>query len=155
MNSTKKYLALTAAALLSLAGCGKELAPMGAEMTVEATLGALTKVSADGSAFTIGDQIAVYAWLGSATKNPTTRVVDGVVNTFDGSKWTPATMMRWQVTDDPHYFLGVYPAPKAAIADRRRRAARVPPRDGAPGRESALPQRMAFRAGGEQRQRQR
>ena len=117
MNSTKKYLALTAAALLSLAGCGKELAPMGAEMTVEATLGALTKVSADGSAFTIGDQIAVYAWLGSATKNPTTRVVDGVVNTFDGSKWTPATMMRWQVTDDPHYFLGVYPAPKAAIAD--------------------------------------
>ena len=117
MNSTKKYLALTAAALLSLAGCGKELAPMGAEMTVEATLGALTKVSADGSAFTTGDQIAVYAWLGSATKNPSTRVVDGVVNTFDGSKWTPATMMRWQVTDDPHYFLGVYPAPKAAIAD--------------------------------------
>ena len=90
---------------------------MGAEMTVEATLGALTKVSADGSAFTTGDQIAVYAWLGSATKNPTTRVVDGVVNTFDGSKWTPATMMRWQVTDDPHYFLGVYPAPKTAIAD--------------------------------------
>ncbi|MCR5071495.1 MAG: fimbrillin family protein, partial [Bacteroidales bacterium] len=115
MNRTKILFAIAAALLL--AGCGKELAPMGAEMTVEATLGALTKVSADGSAFTTGDQIAVYAWLGSATKNPSTRVVDGVVNTFDGSKWTPATMMRWQVTDDPHYFLGVYPAPKAAIAD--------------------------------------
>ncbi len=111
-----KYLTL-AAALLALAGCNKELAPEGAEMTVEASVSAPTKVSADGGAFTSGDQIAVYAWLGGATQMPATRVVDGVVNTFDGTKWTPATMMRWQVTDNPHYFLGVSPAPAAAIAD--------------------------------------
>ena len=116
MNRITKYLTL-AAALLALAGCNKELAPEGAEMTVEASVSALTKVSADGGAFTSGDQIAVYAWLGGATEMPATRVVDGVVNTFDGSKWTPATMMRWQVTDDPHYFLGVCPVPTAAISD--------------------------------------
>ena len=116
MNRITKYLTLTAA-LLALAGCNKELAPEGAEMTVEASVSALTKVSADGGAFTSGDQIAVYAWLGGATEMPATRVVDGVVNTFDGTKWTPATMMRWQVTADPHYFLGISPAPTAAITD--------------------------------------
>ena len=115
MNRTKILFSI--AALLALAGCGKELAPMGAEMTVEASVCALTKVSAAGDAFTTGDQIAVFAWLGSATQNPSTRVVDGVVNTFDGTSWTPASQMRWQVTDDPHYFLGVSPAPKGAIAD--------------------------------------
>ena len=114
MNKYNIYLAI---AVLLLAGCGKELAPMGAEMTVEASVCALTKVSAAGDAFTTGDQIAVFAWLGSATQNPSTRVVDGVVNTYDGTKWTPASQMRWQVTDDPHYFLGVSPAPTAAIAD--------------------------------------
>ena len=116
MNRITKYLTL-AAALLALAGCNKELAPEGAEMTVEASVSALTKVSAAGDAFTAGDQIAVYAWLGGATQMPATRVVDGVVNTFDGTKWTPASLMRWQVTDDPHYFLGVSPAPTAAITD--------------------------------------
>ena len=113
----KRYNIYLAIAALLLAGCGKELAPMGAEMTVEASVCALTKVSAAGDAFTTGDQIAVFAWLGSATQNPSTRVVDGVVNTYDGTKWTPASQMRWQVTDDPHYFLGVSPAPTAAIAD--------------------------------------
>ncbi|MCR5071494.1 MAG: fimbrillin family protein [Bacteroidales bacterium] len=114
MNKYNIYLAI---AVLLLAGCGKELAPMGAEMTVEASVCALTKVSAAGDAFTAGDQIAVFAWLGSATQNPATRVVDGVVNTFDGTSWTPASQMRWQVTDDLHYFLGVSPVPTAAIAD--------------------------------------
>ena len=116
MNRTKILFSI--AALLALAGCGKEpMAPEGGSITVEATLGAATKVSAAGDAFTTGDQIAVYAWLGGATTNPATRVVDGVVNTFDGTSWTPATMMRWQVTADPHYFLGVYPASKAPGSD--------------------------------------
>ena len=113
----KRYNIYLAIAALLLAGCNKEPAPVGAEMTVEATLGAATKVSAGGDAFTAGDQIAVYAWMGSATANPATRVVDGVVNTFDGTSWTPAAMMRWQVTNDPHYFLGVYPATKAPGSD--------------------------------------
>ena len=116
MNRITIYLTL-AAALLALAGCNKEPVADGGAITVDATLGAATKVSADGDAFTSGDQIAVYAWLGGATQMPDTRVVDGVVNTFDGTKWTPASMMRWQVTDDPHYFLGVSPVPTAAITD--------------------------------------
>ena len=117
MKMKVKYLTL-AAALLALAGCNKEpVAADGGAITVEATLGAATKVSAAGDAFTSGDQIAVYAWLGSATQMPDTRVVDGVVNTFDGTSWTPATMMLWQLTDAPHYFLGISPAPTATIFD--------------------------------------
>ena len=115
MNRTKILFSI--AALLALAGCGKEPAPMGAEMTVEATLGAATKVSAGGDAFTAGDQIAVYAWTGNATTNPATRVVDGVVNTFDGTTWTPASPMLWKNAHDTHYFLGVYPASKAPGSD--------------------------------------
>ena len=114
----RKKILFTIATLLLLAGCAKEPVPAdGGAITVEATLGAATKVSAGGDAFAAGDQIAVYAWTGSATANPATRVVDGVVNTFDGSSWTPATPMRWQVTNDPHYFLGVYPASKAPGSD--------------------------------------
>ena len=114
----KKYTLFLAIAALLLAGCAKEpVAPDGGAITVEATLGAATKVSAGGDAFAAGDQIAVYAWLGGATTNPTTRVVDGVVNTFDGTAWTPASPMRWQATDAPHYFLGVYPASKAPGSD--------------------------------------
>ena len=117
MNRITKYLTL-AATLLALAGCNKEpVAVDGGAITVEATLGAATKVSAAGDAFTAGDQIAVYAWLGGATQMPATRVVDGVVNTFDGTSWTPASLMRWQVTDAPHYFLGIFPAPTATISD--------------------------------------
>ena len=116
MNRIK--ILFTIATTLLLAGCAKEpVAPDGDAITVEASLGAATKVSAGGDAFTAGDQIAVYAWMGSATANPATRVVDGVVNTFDGTSWTPAAMMRWQVTNDPHYFLGVYPASKAPGSD--------------------------------------
>ena len=116
MNRIK--ILFTIATTLLLAGCAKEpVAPDGDAITVEASLGAATKVSAGGDAFTAGDQIAVYAWMGSATANPATRVVDGVVNTFDGTSWTPAAMMRWQVTNDPHYFLGVYPATKAPGSD--------------------------------------
>lgn len=115
MKKNNIYLAM---ALLALAGCGKEPVPAdGDAITVEASVGAATKVSADGASFIAGDRIAVYAWLGGATENPTARVVDGVVNTFDGTKWTPASLMRWKVTDDPHYFLGVYPAPAASLAD--------------------------------------
>ena len=104
-------------ALLALASCGKEPAPMGAEMTVEATLGAATKVSAGGDAFMAGDQIAVYAWLGGATAIPATRVVDGVVNTFDGTSWTPASPMLWKNAHETHFFLGIYPATKAPGSD--------------------------------------
>ena len=114
----KKYTINLAIAALLLAGCAKEpVAPDGGAITVEATLGAATKVSAGGDAFTAGDQIAVFAWLGGATTNPATRVVDGVVNTFDGTTWTPASPMLWKNAHDTHFFLGIYPASKAPGSD--------------------------------------
>ena len=115
----KRYIVLLAG-LLALAGCGKEPGPAGAgEITVEASVGPMTKVSYTGNAtdFTAGDRLALYAWTGSAASVPASRAVDGVVNTFDGSKWTPASLMRWETMAAPHFFLGVSPAPAAAVAD--------------------------------------
>ena len=118
MRRTKIYL-VTAAALLALAGCDRALEPAGGAITIEASVGPMTKVTYDGagSAFAAGDQLALYAWTGTATEIPARRAVDGVVNTFDGTKWTPASLMRWQTMSTPHFFLGVSPAPGAAVAD--------------------------------------
>ena len=111
------HIAFAATIILLLAGCGKMTAPeTGREIRVEAGIGQLTKVSygADGisTTFTAGDQIAVYAWTGSASAVPAKRVVDGVVNTLgDGGLWTPATPMLWAPGGVQHYFLGIFPAP--------------------------------------------
>ena len=100
---------IAAAAILLLAGCAKDPALLDAgSITVEASICAMTKVSA-ASNFSAGDQIAVYAWTGSADVVPATRVVDGVVNTFDGGAWTPVSIMYWKTASDAHYFLGVSP----------------------------------------------
>ena len=115
----KNTLYLLAAALLLLPGCNKALdhADTGG-ITVEASIGTMTKVATDGAAsnFEAGDKIAVYAWTGSAAAVPAERVVDGIVNTLgsDG-KWTPASQMRWKVGTDAHYFLGV--SPVRAVSD--------------------------------------
>ena len=114
MRDMKKYYILTfaAALLLLLPGCNKDLAPADAGLiTIEAAVGPATKVAYDGatSRFVAGDKIAVYAWLGGADEVPAKRVVDGVVNTFDGSAWAPASLMRWKNGTDAHYFLGVSP----------------------------------------------
>ena len=111
-------LLIPAAALLLLA-CTKDPAfPDSGSITVQAGIGAMTKVTTDGvaSSFVEGDKIAVYAWTGSAAAVPAERVVDGVVNTLgsDG-KWTPASQMRWKVGTDAHYFLGV--SPVRAVSD--------------------------------------
>ena len=105
-------LLLAAAALLPLAGCLKDPGPSdGGSITVEASIGAQTKVTTvgDGSTFAEGDKIAVYAWTGSASAVPDTRVVDGVENTLGSSGWTAASEMRWKNLTDAHYFLGVSP----------------------------------------------
>ena len=104
------HIPLIAAAALLLLGCVKE--PDAGTITVDASIGAPTKVSYDGAAssFETGDQIAVYAWTGDAAAVPAERVVDGVVNTLgsDG-KWTSASVMYWKPGSDAHYFLGVSP----------------------------------------------
>ena len=110
----KNIIYIAAAALLSLTACNKGIAPDAAgEITINASIGAMTRVSYDGDAteFTAGDQIAVYAWMGGASAVPDKRVADGVWNTLgsDGL-WTPATPMLWKTMVDPHYFLGIFPA---------------------------------------------
>ena len=118
MRRAKIYF-IAAAALLALAGCDHALEPTGGAITIEASVGPVTKVTYDGagSAFAAGDRLALYAWTGGAASVPAERVVNGVVNTFDGSTWTPASLMRWADASTPHYFLGVSPAPAAAITD--------------------------------------
>ena len=112
-------LLFTAAVLLLPEGCTKDpaLADDGL-ITVEAGIGAMTKVTTDGvvSSFEEGDKIAVYAWTGSAAAVPAERAVDGVLNTLgsDG-KWTPASQMRWKPGTNAHYFLGV--SPVRAVSD--------------------------------------
>ena len=95
--------------------CNKDLATpeiASDEIRVEASIGALTKVAYDGdkSAFEAKDTISVYAWMGGATAVPDKKVVDGVVNTFDGQLWTPRVQMLWKTVVDPHFFLGIAPA---------------------------------------------
>ena len=87
---------LTSAALLLLASCSKQMEEV-RFITVDAGIGTMTKVDYNGNKakFVGGDKISVFAWTGDATAVPATRVVDGVVNTFDGSKWTPASQMLW------------------------------------------------------------
>ena len=117
MNMRKnKHIPLIAAAALLLLGCVKE--PDAGRITVEACIGAPTKVAYDGakSSFAAGDKITVYGWTGGATAVPAERVVDGVVNTLGGDgKWTPEKQMRWKPGGEAHYFLGVSPA--RAITD--------------------------------------
>jgi len=111
-----KKLSILALALSVLAvSCNKDLATpeiASDEIRVEASIGALTKVAYDGdkSAFVKDDQIAVYAWMGDATAVPDKKVVDGVVNTYDGQLWSPNVQMLWKTVVDPHYFLGIAPA---------------------------------------------
>ncbi len=111
MKRNNIYLA-TAAALLALAGCDRALEPTGGAITVEASIGPMTKVQTTGvaTAFETGDRIAVYAWTGGADSVPASRTVDGVPNTLgsDG-KWTPSAPMLWQNATDAHYFVGVSP----------------------------------------------
>lgn len=102
---------LAALAALSLAACGK-LPGQGTAITIEAGIGTMTKVATNGdkTVFESGDEITLYAWTGAATEVPATRVVDGVVNSYDGTKWTPAAQMLWDDKSSKHYFLGISPA---------------------------------------------
>ncbi len=117
MKKTIIKIIAAAAVILSLAGCSNE-GRMGADVdaghiTVDASIGPMTKVAYNGNstAFSAGDQIAVYGWTGSADAVPAKLVVNGVRNTLgtDGT-WTPATQMLWKNGTDAHYFVGVYPA---------------------------------------------
>jgi hypothetical protein len=109
-----KYLLIFLSAFALLLSCAKEenAEPVtGSAITMEATIGAPTKVTYNGDAasFAAGDQVSLYAWMGSATEIPAKKIVDGVVNTFNGTAWIPATQMLWSPVKEKHYFLAVYP----------------------------------------------
>ena len=110
-------LYMAAVAGLVLAGCNKEsVMPQGGapDMTVTASIGDLTKVTTTGvkTAFDKGDQLSLYAWTGSEKEVSEPLVVNGVVNTFDGESWVPATQMLWKNAKENHYFIGISPAHK-------------------------------------------
>ena len=112
----RKLFILSAAFVAVLAACNREEANApgrGKEITVEAAIGTMSKVTTTGeaAAFDTGDKIALYAWTGSATSVPAEKVVNGVENTLgtDG-KWTPASPMLWADMVTPHYFIGIYPS---------------------------------------------
>ena len=107
-----------ALAALLAASCAKEsgqkeTAPLPqVPISVEASVSGLTKAVTDGlqTTFEANDQLTLYAWTGSNTAVPEKKVVAGVVNTYDGTKWTPASTMLWKNVSDAHYFLGISPA---------------------------------------------
>ena len=109
---------LMALAALLAASCAKEsgqkeTAPLPqVPISVEASVSGLTKAVTDGlqTTFEANDQLTLYAWTGSNTAVPEKKVVAGVVNTYDGTKWTPASTMLWKNVSDAHYFLGISPA---------------------------------------------
>ena len=112
----KQYLIslIALAGMLMLSGCNKEPgigADYAGQITIQATIGQMTKVAYNGNAtsFSIGDSISLYGWTGSNTTVSGQRVVDGVSNIFDGSKWIPSTSMCWKNSTTSHYFLGIYP----------------------------------------------
>ena len=97
-------------------GIGTDVEP--GSITIQATIGQMTKVENNGNAtnFINGDKILLYGWTGSKDAVPATRVVDSVVNSFDGTAWTPAKQMNWKNATDAHYFLGIYPVPDSVTS---------------------------------------
>lgn len=113
----KKYIIIiAAAAALSLVACNKEDIIKNAQtITVEASIGNMTKATYDGdkSTFASGDSLSLFAWTGDKTAIPAkaSLVVSNVTNTLgtDG-KWAPKTQMLWDDMTTAHYFMAVSPA---------------------------------------------
>jgi len=110
---------LMALAALLAVSCSKETGRQQEEtslpqaaISVQASVSELTKAATAGAetSFEAGDQLSLYVWTGSAAAVSSKKVVDGVVNTFDGTIWTPASRMLWKNVRDPHFFLGIFPA---------------------------------------------
>ena len=114
MAVASAFLALTACT--NETGISTDVEP--GAITIQATIGQMTKVENKGNAtnFINGDKILLYGWTGSKVAVPATRVVDSVVNSFDGTVWTPAKQMNWKNATDAHYFLGICPVPDSVTS---------------------------------------
>ena len=116
-----KKLSILALALSILAlSCNKEADNMDTRQaqagafTVTARVSSATKAITEGvtTTFENGDQLALYAWTGSADSVPQDLWINGEVNTYNGEtqKWIPGHQMLWKNVHDEHFFIGVYPA---------------------------------------------
>ena len=109
-------LYMAAVAGLVLVGCNKEpqaLQGGSLNMSVQASVGEMTKVAYDGAktTFTQDDALTLFAWTGNDKAVAKELVVNGVVNTLDkDGKWIPATQMLWKNAREEHYFFAVFPA---------------------------------------------
>lgn len=105
-----KYLLTLGLSILLFASCNNtDTTPSDGMIRVSANIGnPSTRATAVKEEFKNGDEIGIYAWTGTATTF-TTMVINGITNTFDGTKWTPASPMRWADLNSPHYFVATYP----------------------------------------------
>ena len=113
----RNSLALVALAALLAVSCQKDTGRQDgtlsqAGISVQASVSQITKTVTEGNqtSFVSGDKLALYSWTGSAISVSENKVVDGVVNTFDGSTWTPEEPMLWKNVTEAHFFLGIFPA---------------------------------------------
>ncbi len=117
MMKTTRLLAVVSL-LIGVSACNnsEEISPANTpvEIKIDASIDDLTRVMTTGNAssFENGDQISVYAWTGDQNNvlGGDDRVVDGSVNTYDGTKWEASPQMLWKDMTTEHYFLAVYPS---------------------------------------------
>ena len=113
-------------AAIAVCGCNKETGKIESQpkyITVTTNIDDMTRVTTnqEGSQeFSAGDELSIYAWIGSSTTAPAAaeRVVDNAINKLgtDG-KWTSTPQMLWRNMKDEHYFIGVYPKNATSVAD--------------------------------------
>lgn len=110
--------ALAAISLLSSCNKGGENTPPSEFISISTSIGTLIPMSAKAAtratstAFESGDQISVYAYeSGDVTKG----VVDNSINTYDGTSWTAAPLMKWKDMTSSHDFVSTFPT--RAITD--------------------------------------
>ena len=112
---------LMALAALLAVSCAKETGRQEGSLpqdgiSVRASVSELTKTATEGNqtSFVADDALTLYAWTGSAAEVPEKKVVDGIVNTYDGTAWTPEAPMLWKNVTEPHFFLGIHPHRKVS-----------------------------------------
>lgn len=109
----KKITLTVLVAISLLTSCDKDDGniPPSEFISISTSIGTLSQAvqantRATSTAFETRDEISVYAYeSGDATK----RVVDNSINTYDGSVWTAAPMMKWKDMTSAHDFVSTYP----------------------------------------------
>lgn len=105
MKTNNVLLMLLAA--MTFASCSKQNGEdviSSDNIRIDASIDPLTRVS--GNAFENEDQISVYAY---EAGKPNSLIVDNVINTYNGTTWTPSAPMTWKDKTARHDFVAIYP----------------------------------------------